>query len=133
MIEAECTNGNKRIYPKAILEREVEKLNNTKIKDNRFISIKQDWYKKVSFYDDDIKNIDSANDIQDTFEDLMRKTDDELFRIIIDRVQTFNLTLETYLVGNNELNRFKKTSVTLREPLRYPIKESIKKYSEFLK
>jgi hypothetical protein len=111
----------------------LEHLIGLKIKDGRFVSIKQDWYKKVSFYDDDIKNIDYANDIQDTFEDILRKTDDELFRIIIDRVKSFPLTLETYLVVDNELNRFKKTSIVLREPMRYPIKEKLGSFESFMK
>jgi len=111
----------------------LEHLLGLKIKDGRFISVKQDWYKKVSFYDDDSKNIDYANDIQDCFEELLRKTDDELFRIIIDRIETFELTLDTYLVSDNEVNRFKKSSVTLRPPLRFPIKESLKNYNDFLR
>lgn len=111
----------------------LEHLIGLKIKDNRFISIKQDWYKKVSFYDDDHKNIDAANDIQSTLEELLRRTDDELFRIVIDRVKSFPLKLETNLVVDNEVNRFKKTSITLREPLRFPIKESFMRYNEWLK
>ena len=110
----------------------LEHLIGLKIKDGRFISVKQDWYKKVSFYDDSIKNIDYAQDAQMFFEELLRKTDDELFRIIIDRVKTFQLTLDNYLVTDNEVNRFKKSSLTLREPIRYPIQESLKKYNDFL-
>lgn len=104
-----------------------------KIKDGRFISIKQDWYEKVSFYDDDPQNIDYANDVQMFFNDLLKRTDDELYKIIIDRITTYKLTLDNYLVTDNELNRFKKSSVTLKSPLRYPIKESLKKYKDFLK
>lgn len=111
----------------------LEHLIGLKIKDGKFISIKQDWYKKVSFYDDDSKNINVANDIQTYFEEILRKTDNELFKIIIDRINSFELNLDNYLVGDNELNRFKKSSVILREPLRFPIKENLKKYNEFLK
>ena len=104
-----------------------------KIKDGKFISVKQDWYKKVSFYDDDIQNIDYANDAQMFFEELLRKTDNELFKIIIDRVASYELTLDTYLVTDNELNRFKKSSLKLIEPLRFPIKESFMPYQTWLK
>ena len=110
----------------------LEHLIGLKIKDGRFISVKQDWYKKVSFYDDDMKNIDYADDAQMFFEELLRKTDDELFKIIMDRIKTQELTLDTYLVVDNELNRFKKNTIILREPLRYPIKESLKKYQDWL-
>jgi hypothetical protein len=110
----------------------LEHLIGLKIKDGKFISIKQDWYKKVSFYDDNVKNIDYANDIQSTFEETLKNTDDELFRIIIDRIKTHELKLETYLVVDNELNRFKKNTIILQEPLRYPLKESVKKYRDFL-
>jgi len=104
-----------------------------KIKDGKFISVKQDWYKKVSFYDDNAQNIDYANDAQMFFEELLRKTDNELFKIIIDRVASYELTLDTYLVTDNELNRFKKSSLKLIEPLRFPIKESFMPYQTWLK
>lgn len=110
----------------------LEHLIGLKIKNGKFVSIKQDWYKKVSFYDDDPKNIDYANDIQFFLEDLLKRTDDELYKIIIDRINTQHLVLENYLVTDNEVNRFKKSTVVLRVPLRYPIKESIKKYKDFI-
>lgn len=111
----------------------LEHLVGLKIKDGKFISIKQDWYKKVSFYDDDIRNIDYANDAQSIFEDLLRKTDDEIYAIVLDRIQNYKLTLDNYLVVDNELNRFKKSSVTLIDPMRYPLKESFMKYKDWLK
>jgi hypothetical protein len=107
----------------------LEHLVGLKIKEGHFISIKQDWYKKVSFYDDDMKNIDYANDIQDAFEEILRKTDTEIFKIVLDRVTTHELKLETNLVVDNELNRFKKNTIILREPLRFPIQEK-KEYKE---
>lgn len=116
----------------------LEHLVGLKIKDGKFISVKQDWYKKVSFYDDDPQNIDYANDAQMFFEELLRKTDDELFKIIIDRITTHELILDNYLITNNELNRFKKSSLKLKEPLRFPLRESvkkpdnIKKYKDFI-
>jgi hypothetical protein len=111
----------------------LEHLIGLKIKDNRFISLKQDWYKKVSFYDDDIKNTDYANSAQDFFDDLLRKTEDELHKIILDRVSSNDLKLETNLVVDNELNRFKKNIITLREPMRFPLKESFVRYKDWIK
>jgi hypothetical protein len=111
----------------------LEHLIGLKIKDGKFISIKQDWYKKVGFYDDDIKNVEYVNNIQNFLEDLLRRTDDELFRIIIDKITTNELTLETNLITDNELNRFKKHTLILKEPLKYPIQESFISYKEWLK
>jgi hypothetical protein len=102
----------------------LEHLIGLKIKDGKFIPIKQDWYKNVGFYDDDIKNINTANHIQRFLEDILRKTDDETFRIVLDRIHSFDLTLNTYLVVNNAVNRFKKNTVTLKEPLRFPLVEN---------
>ena len=103
----------------------LEHLVGLKIKNGQFVSIKQDWYKKVNFYDDDYKNISTANNIQTHFEDILRKTDDEIFNIIIDRLKNFKLTLNTNLITNNELNKFKKNTIVLREPIRFPLKESL--------
>lgn len=124
-VGGENYNPNKKVY---VL---LEHLIGLKIRDNKFISIKQDWYKKVSFYDDDIKNIDYANNVQNILEEVLRKTDDELFKIIIDRIKSFELKLETNLVVNNELNRFKKNIIKLGEPMRFPIKESFNYNSSF--
>lgn len=110
----------------------LEHLIGLKIKENKFISVKQDWYKKVGFYDDDAVNIDYANDIQTFLEDLLKNTDDEIFKIIMDRIDTQNLTLETYLVTDNDVNRFKKKTTVLKQPMRFPIRESIKSYKTWL-
>lgn len=109
---------NKKVY---IL---LEHIIGLKIKNGKFISIKQDWYKKVSFYDDDIKNIECANNIQTIFEDLLKKTDDDLFKIIIERIKNFELKVETNLVSNNELNKFKKNTIIIKVPIIFPIKEN---------
>jgi len=93
-----------------------------KIEDGAFIPKKQDWYNEVHFYDDDKMNIDYANDIQVLFDRIMKKTDDELFLTIIDRVNNNNITLVTKLVTNNETNRFYTKKISLTEPVRYPLK-----------
>ncbi len=105
----------------------LEHLIGFKIKNNRFIPIKQDWYNKVHFYDDNILNIDYANNIQFILDGLLKLTDDELFRIIIDRLNEEKLTLYTHLVTNNKLNKFKSKKIILIEPIKYPLyKESMK-------
>lgn len=103
----------------------LEHLIGLKISGNKFIYLKQDWYKRVSFYDDDIKNINYANNIQDYFNELLLNTDDELFNIIMDRINNYNLVLETNLVSNNQLNKFKKNKIILTKPSRFPIQESV--------
>lgn len=103
----------------------LEHLIGLKIDGNKFVYLKQDWYKKVSFYDDDIKNIDYCDDIQDYFNDILKNTDDELYNIIIDRIENYDIILETNLVTNNDLNKFKKNKIKLKMPNRYPIQESL--------
>lgn len=110
----------------------LEHLIGLKIKDGKFVSLKQDWYKKVSFYDDDINNIFFANHIQRYLEDKLKKTDDEVFRIVIDRINSNELTLDTYLVVDNEVNRFKKHTVILKPPLKFPLHESTMKFDRWI-
>ena len=103
----------------------LEHLIGFKILDGKFTDKKQDWYPRVSFYDDDIKNIEYANDIQIYLNDLLRKTDDDLFKIIYNRIKENDLKLETYLITGNKLNKFKKNVVSLQEPIRFPIQEKL--------
>ena len=100
----------------------LEHLLGVKIEDDKFVTKKQDWYNEVHFYDDNKMNIDYANDIQVLFERIMKKTDDELFALIIQRVKNNNLSLINHLVVGNEINKFNTTKVVLTEPIRFPIK-----------
>ena len=102
----------------------LEHLTGFKIKGGKFVPLKQDWYPNVSFYDDDTQNIHYANDIQKFFEEILRKTDDELFHLILERLDTVKIKLDNYLVTTNDTNRFVKSSVTLEKPTRFPIRES---------
>ena len=104
----------------------LEHLVGFKIKNGRFISIKQDWYPTISFYDDDPQNINYANDIQTFFEEIIRKTDDEIFHIIMERINEVKPKLINYLVTSNDINRFVETSVMLQKPVRFPIRENYK-------
>jgi len=92
------------------------------IKDNHFIPIKQDFFKEIHFYDDEIQNINVANDVQYYLEEYLRNTEDELFHKIIDRVKNYTPVLYTHLITNNNLNKFKTTEIKLVEPIRYSIK-----------
>lgn len=103
-----------------------------KIEDGAFVSIKQDWFSDVNFYDDEFENIDYANDLQMLFDRICRHTDDETFKYVLQAVKSFDLQLTTNLISNNSINRFKKTIVKLREPITYSLTEShVKKYKGF--
>jgi len=113
----------------------LEHLIGLKINDDRFIAIKQDPFETIHFYDDDLNNMNYANNIQAYLEDVTRNTtNDELFEMVIDRIRDKNLILKNHLVSNNLTNRFKTTEVKLVLPTKYPIKISeshIKKFNQF--
>ena len=100
----------------------LEHLIGVKIEDGKFVSKKQDWYSDIHFYDDNQMNIDYAIDIQTIFERVMKKTEDELYITILTRLKDNELSLTAHLVTNNDVNRFKSKTVTLTEPVRFPIK-----------
>jgi hypothetical protein len=119
----------------------LEHLIGFKIKSGKFLSLKQDWYPRVDFYDDDPQNIHYANDIQKFFEEILRKTDDEVFHLIVERLDSTKLILKNYLVTTNQTNRFVESTVELKQPVRFPIMENkkekpkmkyIKEFKEFL-
>jgi hypothetical protein len=112
----------------------LEHLIGVKILGDKFVPIKQDWYENVYFYDDEVQNIYSANNIQEYFENYMKNTDDETFKYIIERIKNNDLTLITNLISGNEMNMFETKKIIITEPVKYPIKvESleIKKFKEF--
>jgi len=104
-----------------------------KIENNKFVPLLQDKFDKVYFYDDEIRNIQYANDIQTFFERTIRNSDDETFKLALDRTKNNELKLINSLVTSNEINRFHTSEVILTEPKRYPIKESfVKNFQNFL-
>lgn len=109
----------------------LEHLIGFKIKNNRFVPLRQDWFNKVHFYDDHKMNIDYANDCQRILNDLIKNTDDEIHNIIIERINTNDLLLYNYLVTNNEVNRFEMNVVDLQEPDKYPIRMEEKRLNNF--
>lgn len=123
------------IYHKTMIL--LEHLVGNKIEKNKFIPLKQDWYKTVYFYDDEVQNIYTANRIQKIYDDLMKNSSDEVFNIIKQKVLEFDLTLVTNLITDNELNKFKSTEIILRDSNKYPIKienknfKYIKLYEDF--
>lgn len=111
----------------------LEHLVGIKIDNNEFKPLKQDWYSNIYFYDDEKMNIDYAKNIQNIFNELLKKTDDNLFEIIKERINKYKLTLITNLVSNNETNLFETEKIQLKEPIKFPIKieKHIKKFKTF--
>jgi hypothetical protein len=119
----------------------LEHLVGFKIKSGKFVALKQDWYPRVDFYDDDPQNIHYANDIQKFFEEILRKTDDEVFHLVVERLDSTKMILKNYLVTTNQTNRFVESTVELKQPVRFPIMENknekpkmkyIKEFKEFV-
>lgn len=94
------------------------------IEDNHFVPIKKDSYNKVYFYDDVKSNFMNVNNLQDYFDFLVRNSDDECVEFINNRLEKNELILVNNLVTNNEVNPFETTSITLKSPIKYPIKFS---------
>lgn len=114
----------------------LEHLIGMKIEDGKFIPLQQDQYNIVHFYDDNQENIEYANDIQLIFDRVLRNSNDELFEYASKSVKNNNLELHNHLVTSNSLNRFKNTTVSLTEPIKFPIKleqNLIKSYNNFIK
>lgn len=110
----------------------LEHLIGFKIKNNKFVSLRQDWYPEVHFYDDHKGNIDYANDVQVILNDLVKGTDDDLLHIIIERINTNDIKLYNYLITNNEVNRFDINVIDIEEPDKFPIFEKkIESYNDF--
>lgn len=125
----EIRNNDKINYEKMKII--LEHLIGFHIKNNHFIPIKQDFFKEIHFYDDELQNINVANQVQFYLEEYLRNTEDELFNTIIDRVKKYHPMLYTHLISNNNLNRFKTTEVKLVEPINYSIKVEEKKIIKF--
>jgi len=113
----------------------LEHLIGLKIEDYKFVGLKQDRFDTIYFYDDEIMNIDYANDIQNTFDKILKNTEDDIFRLVIERLRNYKLTLINNFVTHNSLNPFKTTTIELKEPIRFPIYEpdetEVKKLENF--
>ena len=103
-----------------------------KIENGNFVPFKQDWYNDIYFYDDEKMNIDYANDVQNILNRILKNTDDDLFKMVVERLNT-KISLTNNLVTNNKVNLFESTNVILKSPAKFPIKdEYIKKFNKFL-
>jgi hypothetical protein len=109
----------------------LEHLVGVKIKDNKFVSFYQDAYDKVYFYDNEIRNIHYANDLQTMLNKLLQNTEDKLFKFIMSRIKSTKLVLYNNYVTGNELNRFNTTEIVLTEPGKFPTK-IVKDYNNFI-
>ena len=89
---------------------------------DKFVPLKQDFYKEVYFYDDEPMNIDVANNMQEYLDGYLINTDEEVYNRIIKIIKERKPVLYTNLVTNNSLNRFKSTEIKLHEPIKYPVK-----------
>ena len=121
-------------YKKSIIL--LEHMLGMKIENNSFIPFKQDFSNSIYFYDDEIQNINYANDIQTLFNNVYRNTTNEdVKKIITDRIKNVNLTLYTNLVGTNSINRFDKKVVNLKFPEIFSskIQENLRNIKSFRK
>jgi len=107
----------------------LEHLLGFKIKKNKFVFLKQDWFTNVYFYDDNKINIDYANDCQTILNNLLKNTDNELFNLIIDRIKSNSLKLYNNLITNNELNKFEINLVNIDTPHKFPLFENVVYYT----
>lgn len=113
----------------------LEHLVGLKIEDGKFKPFKQDWFNNVYFYDDEKINIDYSNDIQKIFDRVMKNTDDELFNIVMERLNSYDCVLSNNLVTNNDVNLFDTQEIVLKSPSKFPIKiddKYIKNFNNFL-
>lgn len=98
----------------------LEHLVGVQIEDGEFIKIKQDWFDTIYFYDDEIQNINYANDINKYLNDVLQKTTDvEIKDIVLKRIEENDLLLINNLVTNNQANLFKTYSIKLIIPAKF--------------
>ena len=77
-----------------------------KIKNNRFVSLKQSTYENIHFYDDCPNNIESANNLQFLFEKALIRTSSKLKIEILERVKQKDLKFIINQITSNKLNPF---------------------------
>ena len=92
------------------------------IKGDHFLPLKQDFYNEIHFYDDEIQNINIVNNIQWYLEEYIKNSEDELFHNIMNKIDKFNPKVYTHLISNNNLNRFKTTTIEIKKPIKFSIK-----------
>jgi hypothetical protein len=81
----------------------IEHLIGFKIKNGKFVPLKQSEYESVSLYDDEDANISSVDDIQNIFESYLLKTNPKLKEIILKRVENIDLYYTSNKITSNKL------------------------------
>lgn len=94
----------------------LEHLIGYKIKNNRFVSLKQSTYDIVNFYDDDKNNIENAKNLQFLFEKCLIKTEYKLKQDILERVKQKELKYIINQITNNKLNPLLKNEFKILSP-----------------
>jgi hypothetical protein len=77
-----------------------------KIKNDRFIDLKQSEYDNITFYDDDMKNIEVVNNLQSMMEAFLSKSESDVKNKIMDRLKNNNLIYKTYYITQNKIEPF---------------------------
>lgn len=94
----------------------LEHLIGLKIKNGKFIAIKQDHYDEVSLYDDNDTNIKTVNSMQKLFDHYITETDDNIRNEIIRFVRNKELYYTSYKVTNNIIEPFIENRQRLLTP-----------------
>ena len=90
-----------------------------KIRDNSFVSVREDFSNNIQYYSSDFKNIDTVSFINAYISEIIRNTDDETLNYVYERLRNNKITVTSNLVTNNQENRFKTTQYTIKEPENY--------------
>lgn len=94
----------------------LEHLIGLKIKNERFIPLKQSHYNNVSLYDDMAVNINLVNDLQKVFDICIANSDDYIRDEILNFVDKNDLFYNTYKITNNKIEPFIENKQKLLSP-----------------
>ncbi len=94
----------------------LEYLTGYKIKNDRFVDLKQYNYNKISYFDRYNKNIDAINRMQFLFEKILINTEHSLKKEILNYIEITKPKYTSNLVTTNKLNPFIKKEYTLLLP-----------------
>jgi DNA-binding protein len=114
----------------------LEHLTGLKIDKNKFVAYRQDMYNNVHFYDDDVKNINTAFDIQKMLNNYFKNTNTQLQNIILNNIKSNKPILNLHLVTTNQANRFRNTILQIKEPIKFSLNNEnlkyLKNFNDFL-
>jgi hypothetical protein len=92
----------------------IESIVGYEIKDNSFIPLEVDRYKKVFFYDDEDKNIDECKSVNTLISGILANTDEWLRNEIIESINSSEQILYINIVNTNVLNPFETTEIKIK-------------------